>query len=47
MLCGSVVCPYGVEHEAENDGVSGAEDAELPADEVVVLMNVSLAARDG
>ncbi len=47
LLRGSVVCPYGVEHEAENDGVSGAEDAELPADEVVVLVNASRAARDG
>ena len=30
------VGPDGVEHEAQDDCVGGAEDAELPADEVVV-----------
>ena len=34
------VRPHGIEHEAENNRVGGAEDVELPADEVV--MNLTL-----
>src|ERR1700761_1017995 len=28
--------PYGVEHEPQDDGIGGADDSELPADEIVV-----------
>ena len=34
------VRPYGVEHEAEDDGVSGANDVELPSDQVVVHLTL-------
>ena len=35
-VCFAEVGPDGVEHEAKNDGIGGAKDAELPADEIVV-----------
>ncbi len=34
------VRPYGVEHEAENDGVGRADDIELPADQVVMHLTL-------
>jgi hypothetical protein len=39
-ICGSEVCPHGVEHEAEDDGVGGADDVELPSDQVVVRLTL-------
>jgi hypothetical protein len=39
-ICGSEVGPHGVEHEAENDRVGGADDVELPADQVVVSLTL-------
>ena len=37
---GAEVRPDGVEHEAENDGVGGADDVELPSDQVVVYLTL-------
>lgn len=34
--------PDGIEHEAENDGVGGAEDGELPGDDVIVCATFRL-----
>jgi len=35
-VCFAEVGPYGVEHEAEDDRIGGAKDAELPADQIIV-----------
>ena len=35
-FCNAEIRPHGVEHEAEDDGVDRPEDAELPADDVVM-----------